>query len=335
MSMHSELIDAFDKQLATLSTPSVVRTSESGGLDAALWAELEASGFLDALVAEEAGGAGLPMEGLSALFELGGRYLVPAPLAETIAARALLARAGAAAPEGPVLLVTAHGTGGALNARAVPFGRVAKWALVDTGTEVKLLPVEGARGEATGTLGCNLAWAPSAKAEAVIARPANGLRPLSAALRSCEIAGTLGSTLEMCVAYCGDRRQFGKPIAAFQAVQQQLAVAAEQILVAQMSAAIGCSGGLDVPVELAAISKQGTSAAAATVAAIAHGIHGAIGISAEYDLQLHTRRLYEARMADGSESYWAEKMAASRLESPAATTVDFLKTLPITAPVAG
>ena len=46
------------------------------------------------------------------------------------------------------------------------------------------------------------------------------------------------------------------------------------------------------------------SEAALEAAAIAHSIHGAIGFTAEFDLQLYTRRLHAWRQAAGSESYW-------------------------------
>src|SRR6202166_2535139 len=54
----------------------------------------------------------------------------------------------------------------------------------------------------------------------------------------------------------------------------------------------------------AAIAKSRTSEAAGLVAAIAHALHGAIGVTEEYDLQLLTRRLHEWRVAHGSEAHW-------------------------------
>ena len=44
--------------------------------------------------------------------------------------------------------------------------------------------------------------------------------------------------------------------------------------------------------------------AAEKVVAIAHAVHGAIGVTAEYDLQLLTRRLQEWRADFGSQGYW-------------------------------
>lgn len=53
-----------------------------------------------------------------------------------------------------------------------------------------------------------------------------------------------------------------------------------------------------------AVAKARTSEEALEGAAIAHGIHDAIGFTAEFDLQLHTRRLHAWRQAAGSESRW-------------------------------
>ena len=51
--------------------------------------------------------------------------------------------------------------------------------------------------------------------------------------------------------------------------------------------------------------------AATRVAATAHAVYGAIGISEEHDLQLFTRRLHEWRLADGSETYWNRLLGAA------------------------
>ena len=55
------LVEAFDRLLDAHCPPAVVRSAEAGSFPSALAAELEASGFLDLLVPESAGGAGLPL----------------------------------------------------------------------------------------------------------------------------------------------------------------------------------------------------------------------------------------------------------------------------------
>jgi acyl-CoA dehydrogenase len=54
----------------------------------------------------------------------------------------------------------------------------------------------------------------------------------------------------------------------------------------------------------AGVAKARTSEAALEVAALSHSIHGAIGFTEEFDLQLYTRRLHAWRQAAGSESFW-------------------------------
>jgi alkylation response protein AidB-like acyl-CoA dehydrogenase len=66
-----------------------------------------------------------------------------------------------------------------------------------------------------------------------------------------------------------------------------------------------------------AVAKARASEAAPLVANSAHAMHGAIGITAEYDLQLLTRRLHDARMADGSEAHWHRVLGEALLEGDA------------------
>ena len=58
MSDH-ELAEPFERLLADACTPATVRAIEGGADPAPLWARLEASGFVDTMVPESAGGAGL------------------------------------------------------------------------------------------------------------------------------------------------------------------------------------------------------------------------------------------------------------------------------------
>jgi hypothetical protein len=53
-------------------------------------------------------------------------------------------------------------------------------------------------------------------------------------------------------------------------------------------------------------------------------VHGAIGVTAEHDLQLHTRRLQEWRADFGSQSYWHAQLGAALLAAPQPSTLQFL-----------
>jgi acyl-CoA dehydrogenase len=244
-----EFLDPFVRMLESVASPAQIRAIDAGASVAPLMEAIEASGYLDALVPEAQGGAGLSLAEGFHLFHALGQFLVPSSVAETMIARAL--------PD--------------------------------------LSP------EATRQTGVIIAAA--------------------------AISGASDRILAMTIDYANQRIQFGKPIAKQQAIQQQLAVMAEQVVMARIAAQIGCAHGLTPPLEIAAIAKQGASRAAVQIAAIAHAVHGAIGISEAYDLCLYTRRLHGWRAAHGSESYWAERLGHARLTVPALNTVDYIRGL--------
>lgn len=235
----NEFLGPFERMLATISGRDID--------PAAQWRAIEASGYLDALVPEERGGAGLALADAEPLFRALGRHAIFAPVAETMAKRAL---------------------------------------------ETEALE-----------------------------------RPLSAVLAVAEMAGIAEKMLEMSLSYANDRVQFGKPIGKLQVIQQQLAVMGEQVLMTRMASQVGCSQGLTPTTEVAALAKQVASAAAPQIAAIAHAVHGAIGITEEFDLQFYSRRLHTLRLAHGSEGYWAGVLGKVRLERDSLSSADFIRAL--------
>jgi alkylation response protein AidB-like acyl-CoA dehydrogenase len=149
---------------------------------------------------------------------------------------------------------------------------------------------------------------------------------MGAAVTAGLIAGALEKIFEMTVAYANDRIQFGKPIGKLQAVQQQLSVLAEHVFAARMAAQIGFQSDTATPNRLrGAVAKERTSAVAAASAAIAHAVHGAMGFTEEYDLQLYTRRLHEWRMAYGAETYWCTQIGDAALSSAPVRALDFVR----------
>ena len=74
----------------------------------------------------------------------------------------------------------------------------------------------------------------------------------------------------------------------------------------------------------AAVAKLRTGEAVMSVSSIAHAVHGAMGFTEEYDLQLHTRRLHEWRLCYGTEAYWATVLGGEALASPG-RALDFVR----------
>jgi acyl-CoA dehydrogenase len=324
--------DLFSEGLSRLlqdhCTSRVVRDIEAGGSVQRLWGQIEESGFADVMLEESAGGAGLGLAGIFPLMELCGTFAVPLPLAETMLARALLAEAGADRPPGSICLTEAAiASDGSLACAAIPCGRVADWVLVHCATENLLLAVAAARqSPAIFPLDADLQWDAPAVASACRIRGAIDVRTLSACIYAAQLAGALMSVFSRTLQYANDRRQFGRPIGKFQAVQHQLSVISEHAFAARMAAQIGCRGDGITPNRLAvAVAKARTSEAALETASLAHSIHGAIGFTEEYDLQLFTRRLHAWRQACGSESYWHTVLGSALIDHHSGPAVDLAR----------
>ena len=337
--------DAARQLLQGECTPARVRAIEAGGSPRALWESLEQAGFADALVPEDAGGAGLALAQLFDVWSLAGAHALPVPLGETMLARALLAGAGAERPPGAIAL--AQGLlqpDGSLHCAPVRLGAVADSVLVQHAQGWSLLPVAQAQSEpAAFCLDVNLRWsadqvrAASAPAPApAIALPGGlDLRTLQAGLVAAQLAGALMEVFQRTLQYANDRQQFGRPIGKFQAIQHQLAVMSEHVFAARMAARLGCAGQGIFPERLrVAVAKARCSQAALAVAEAAHAIHGAMGFTEEYDLQLLTRRLHAWRQTAGSESYWHGVAGAALVHGHAGSTLDLIRsTTDITADI--
>lgn len=139
---------------------------------------------------------------------------------------------------------------------------------------------------------------------------------LAVTLVAGEMAGMLIAVEALTVEYAATRRQFGREIGRFQAIQQQLAVLAEEVRAARMAAEMAFVGGpLDAALHRAAVAKIRCNLAAEEAASIAHAVHGAIGISAEHSLHRYTRRLRELAMTHGGETGWSRRLGQWVLDS--------------------
>lgn len=161
------------------------------------------------------------------------------------------------------------------------------------------------------------------------------VRVMQAAVLAAQMAGALQRVLEMTLQYANERQQFGRALGKFQAIQHQLAQMAEHSLATHMAAQIGCSGvalastpaaPAFMPQRLrAGIAKARASEAAVVVADLAHSIHGAIGFTEAFDLQLFTRRLHTWRQAAGSDSYWHRDIGAALVHQHDGAVLDLLR----------
>lgn len=144
-----------------------------------------------------------------------------------------------------------------------------------------------------------------------------------AALVAARMAGAIERMLELTIAHVTTRQQFGRPLSAFQAIQQQLAQFAEEAAAARLAAHIGL-GGPELSIARSATAKLRCNEAAGFAAATAHQLHGAIGATAEYDLQLYSRALWRWQRQAGSSAEWAMRLGQHRLQQ-ATDTLPYLQ----------
>lgn len=300
--------EAIEDILRDQCTPSRIRAIEAGGSAQPLWRAFADAGFLELLSPESAGGAELPLPELFPLLTLLGRYAVPVPIAQSIAARALVG-AGVQLPLQSLTLAPALSRNEAGHPRCplVPFGQQAAYVLAADGETLLLLDADAAARIETDIAGsqlATLAWGAPNHAQA-LAGDAKALPVMAAAVHAALMAGAMAKVFDMTLQYSNDRQQFGRPLGKFQAIQHQLSVMAEHVAAVSIAAEAAFETDARTPVPLrAAMAKARSSEAAAFIADTAHALHGAIGVTEEYDLQLYTRRLREWRWAHGAEPYW-------------------------------
>ena len=316
--------------LARHCTPARVAAAAAGaGWDAGLWQALEETGLTLAGSPEEAGGSGGDLSAAADIAVAAGAAAAPVPLAETLAAGMLLSRAGLAIPSGALTVAVASGPG----LRRVPYGRLATTVAAGSGRSggyggsggsgrdgdwLAVIEPAGRGGAGRGGAGRdgsgrNLAGEPrdevifggDAEVHDVPAGTADYARRLLRLFRSLLIAGAAQRALDLTVTYVQEREQFGRPLARFPTVQQELARMAGEV--ALIGAATQAAVAADLPgagegVSAVVAAKAQASSGAGVVAAIAHQLHGAIGTTEEHRLRLTTTRLWSWRDEDGSEA---------------------------------
>jgi len=304
-------------------TKELLESAEQGQWPDDLWQAVEENGLTLPLVPESKGGAGGTWGDALVVVRAAGRHAVPLPLAETIVGSWFLSEAGLEAPSGPLTIAPVR-LGG--TAARVPWGRAAGHVVIVTGVEGRPMVALTARGAGEVTLDQNLAREPRDTlvfdaAPVVAAAPAGGRVPANAVwlygalVRSAQMAGGLDYLLRQASQYATERRQFGKPIGSFQAIQQNLAVLAGHTAAAGTAAAhaFRAADRGDPAFEIAA-AKVRVGEAAGIGASITHQAHGAIGFTYEHALHFVTRRLWSWRAEFGGEGDWAVELGRSVAE---------------------
>ena len=134
----------------------------------------------------------------------------------------------------------------------------------------------------------------------------------AATAKGLEMVGGAEAVLEMTLEYLKDRVQFGRPVGTFQALQHHcanMAIDVEGSRYAVYQAAYRISEGLPASREVS-VAKTWVSDAYMRVCATAVQCHGAVGFTAEHNLQLFTRRARVQEQLYGDGGFHRRLLAA-------------------------
>lgn len=330
-SISAILLEQADRLFVQHVSPERLHAADAGEWPATIWAAVEEAGLPLALIPEAQGGYGLPASDAFRLIRRAAYHTAPVPLGETMIAAALWAQASGEVAEGILTLAPSRGVsvtrtadGYRLEGRIdrVPWGAQADGILLHAREEERdVLALVPRPDPGRITPRRNLAFEPrpsialdglvlpeSAVRDAPCACR-EGLFPFGALLRSEQMAGAMERCLDHALLYANERKQFGRAIGKFQAVQHMLAQAAGEFA-ASAAAADGAAeawGRADLPFA-AALAKARVGEAAGKVAAICHQVHGAMGFTQEHPLHFATRRLWSWRDEFGAEAFWEEEI---------------------------
>ena len=319
------------------------------------WPELVALGLPGVHLPEEVGGQGGTPEEIAVVLAESGRALLPGPLLPSVIMSTIVASSESAEPVGNTLRRCAEGMPGAtvdpghgvriadsgLNGEAGPVlgaasaeallvaasdGDRTRWFLVErTAQGVEIDPRAGSdlgRDLAVvrlhGTAGTELAGIDADYAEAV-----------ATAFMAAEAAGVIRWCSDTATEYVKARKQFGRPVGSFQAVQHraaQLLVTSELATSAAWDAVRGLA---DDPAQRmhatagAAITTLGNAVHAAVECLC---LHGAIGFTWEHDLHLYWRRAISLAGLGGSTESWERRLGEVALGGPRSFAVPLPET---------
>lgn len=332
------LEETLERVLAKHCQPDDRQRAETEGWLPACWDALADAGLVWLGVGEAAGGSGGDLTDAALLVRMAGAHAVPLPLAEcALLGGWLVEQAGLRLPGGPVTVAVnrrgddlAVDAGGRLSGRLqrVPWSRQASAVVAVARGDGGPVVVLADPSAATVTPGSNVAGEPRDAlvyqgvpvAEACRARiddqVAAQLQQRGALSRALLLAGAAGAASALTISYASERQQFGRPVAAFQAVAQRMVRMASEAEAALLAATVAAhrfadTGGSGDAGATVALACAAVARSAGEVAAHAHQVHGAIGMTQEYPLHHFTRRMWAWGHEWGSERGWNARIGAS------------------------
>jgi alkylation response protein AidB-like acyl-CoA dehydrogenase len=322
--------------------------------DAKLWAKLAEQGYTGIIFPEEFGGVGLGIVELILLMEEAGRALLPGPFFSTVAlAGSVLHAVGNTEQKKKYLAPICRGEA---RATVAILEAAASWDLQDMQLSAvsgrlkgeKLFVMDAAVADWIIVVARNGVFLVRAKASGLRIAPMLGMDltrkiysvqfddtpaeklgessgvskvlDVATVALAAEMVGGMQRTLDLTVEYAKTRKQFGKPIGMFQAVQHQCAdmyLETESARSAVYYAAWALQESAADAVSVASIAKIYSSDAGRTVGNRGIQVHGGMGFTWENDIHLYYRRAKASETALGDATFHRERLARLVIDSGA------------------
>lgn len=327
-----------------------------GGELPTFWAELVATGLTGVHLPEEVGGQGGSLEEIAVVIAEFGRALLPGPLLPSVIASTVVAGASADAHTEAALRRFAEGATGAVvtgqhgvaltgdstnltGATGLVLGAVAaqllvvaaggRWFLVEKDTAGVTVTAESGAdlGRDLGRISFENVT-PSAELTGVDGERAGDL---VVAFLAVEAAGVIRWCSDTATEYIKARKQFGRPVGAFQAVQHraaQLLITGELATAAAWDAVRGLDDDADQRTHAVAAAALSTLGNAVHAAVECLALHGAIGFTWEHDLHLYWRRAMTLAGLGGPGEIWERRLGEVAMRGPRNFTVPLPETDP-------
>jgi alkylation response protein AidB-like acyl-CoA dehydrogenase len=320
--------------------------------DAALWSKLTDQGYTGIIFPEAYGGVGLGKVELMLLMEEAGRALLPGPFFSTVVLTgSILDAIGTPAHKKKYLEPICRGE---VRATTAILEANASWNPHDARlgasngklTGEKLFVSDAAIADFIAVVARNGVFLVDSKAPGLKISPMSGMDltrklyvvefsntpaeeigspkdlarafDIATAALAAELVGGMQRTLDLTVEYAKTRKQFGKPIGIFQAVQHQCAdmyLETESARSAVYYAGWALEENSPDAATAVSIAKMYASDAGRTVGNRGIQIHGGMGFTWENDLHLYYRRAKASETAFGDATFHRERIASMVIDA--------------------
>ena len=287
---------------ARFKTDKLRELAEAGEYDDAIWNEMRELGWSGIFVDEAHEGQGLGIVELVILMEELGYALAPSPFFSNAAAGLVIQQAGSDEQKERWLpgIATgeARGAAGVLIDGRAPLVPDAEGAavivLLEPGGRATLVEPSAADVEPVDTIDSTRKFASvSTDGGDALEGDVNGGADRIATALAAELTGVAQRTMDFAVEYAKERKQFERPIGAYQAVSHRCAQMLMEVESARALTYFAAYAADSEPDELslaASTAKAYASDAGWRVSASSLQVHGGIGFTWEHDLHFFLKR---------------------------------------------